>query len=161
MVGMSKQKIQVGIASVVAVVLVAFFLGGNFLSSSVMQQDNATPTGGLVAQDQTVGTGAEAKPGDTLSVNYTGKLENGTVFDTSVGRAPFTFTLGAGQVIQGWDLGLQGMKVGGKRTLIIPPGMAYGAQSVGPIPPNSTLTFEVELLSVTPGKVAPEGPAAN
>jgi len=106
----------------------------------------------LVATDTVIGTGAEAKPGDTLTVNYTGKLQNGTVFDTSVGRAPFSFVLGAGQVIPGWDLGLQGMKVGGKRTLVIPPDMAYGSQGVGPIPPNSTLQFEVELLSVTPAQ---------
>lgn len=105
---------------------------------------------GLVIQDETVGTGAAAQSGDTLTVNYTGKLDNGTIFDTSVGKTPFQFTLGAGQVIPGWDQGLQGMKVGGKRILIIPPEMAYGAQGIGPIPPNATLTFEVELLGVTP-----------
>ena len=87
-------------------------------------------------------------PGKTLSVNYTGKLENGTVFDTSVGKQPFEFMLGAGQVIPGWDQGLRGMKVGGKRTLTIPPSLAYGEHAVGDIPANSTLIFEVELLDV-------------
>lgn len=115
-----------------------------------MPQDNAGATTGLVVTDQVLGTGAAAKAGDTVSVNYTGKLTNGTVFDTSIGRAPFTFTLGVGEVISGWDLGLNGMKVGGKRSLLIPPEMAYGSQAVGPIPPNSALLFEVELLSVTP-----------
>lgn len=114
------------------------------------QTSGSGATTGLVVQDVVVGTGAAAKPGDTVTVNYTGKLDNGTVFDTSIGRGPFSFVLGAGQVIPGWDLGLQGMQVGGKRTLIIPPEMAYGAQGVGPIPPNATLTFEVELLSVAP-----------
>lgn len=100
------------------------------------------------SEDTQVGTGAEAVPGKTLSVNYTGKLENGAVFDTSVGKQPFEFVLGAGQVIPGWDQGLQGMKVGGKRTLTIPPSLAYGEQGAGSIPPNSTLIFEVELLDV-------------
>ncbi len=135
----------------VSLVVVSFFIGGNlFSSSSSMPQDNAGATTGLVVTDQVLGTGAAAKAGDTVSVNYTGKLTNGTVFDTSIGRAPFTFTLGVGEVISGWDLGLNGMKVGGKRSLLIPPEMAYGSQAVGPIPPNSALLFEVELLSVTP-----------
>jgi FKBP-type peptidyl-prolyl cis-trans isomerase len=99
-------------------------------------------------QDEVVGTGAEARVGDTLSVNYTGKLQNGTVFDTSVGRTPIQFTLGAGQVIQGWEQGLQGMKVGGKRLLLIPSGLAYGASGYGPIPANAALIFEVELVGV-------------
>ena len=114
----------------------------------------ATPPTQLVAQDEVVGTGEAAKAGQMISVNYTGKLfSDGSVFDTSIGRAPFQFTLGGGQVIPGWDQGLQGMKVGGKRILIIPPAMAYGAQGVRNgstviIPPNATLVFEVELLGV-------------
>lgn len=107
----------------------------------------ATPTS-LVAQDEVVGTGAEAKSGQTITVNYTGKLQDGTIFDSSVGKQPFTFTLGVGQVIVGWDQGVQGMKVGGKRLLIIPASLAYGNRQVGPIPANSTLIFEVELLKV-------------
>lgn len=109
----------------------------------------------LVVQDEVVGTGATAEPGDTLTLNYTGKLANGTVFDTSVGKQPFQFILGAGQVIPGWDQGLVGMKVGGTRVLIIPPSLAYGPNDYGPIPGNSTLTFEVQLLDVTPPSAAP------
>ena len=149
---MSKHKVQVGIAIVVALFVVGIFLGDNFFS---MPQNNTGATAGLVVQDQSVGTGPAAKVGDTVTVNYTGKLADGTVFDTSVGRQPFTFTIGAGQVIQGWDLGLQGMQVGGTRTLVIPPEMAYGAQGVGPIPPNATLTFEVQLISITPATSTP------
>ena len=101
-----------------------------------------------MVQDQVVGTGAEAAVGNTVSVNYTGKLQNGTVFDTSVGKAPIEFPLGGGYVIPGWDQGLVGMKVGGKRLLIIPPSLGYGSQDYGPIPGNSTLIFEVELVGV-------------
>jgi FKBP-type peptidyl-prolyl cis-trans isomerase len=101
-------------------------------------------------EDTVVGTGAEAVPGATITVNYTGTLEDGTVFDSSYKRnEPFTLQLDAGQVIPGWDQGLQGMKVGGKRTLTIPPSLGYGAQGAGSaIPPNATLIFEVELLDV-------------
>lgn len=104
----------------------------------------------LALRDDVVGTGAEAVSGKNIAVHYTGYLVDGTVFDSSVTRGtPFTFTLGAGQVIQGWDQGFAGMKVGGKRTLIIPPDMAYGASGAGGvIGPNATLVFEVELLGV-------------
>lgn len=101
----------------------------------------------LKIEDVVVGTGAEAKNGDTVTVNYVGTLDDGTKFDSSYDRhQPFEFTLGAGQVIQGWDLGVLGMKVGGKRNLTIPPELAYGSQGQGPIPPNATLHFTVELL---------------
>jgi len=108
----------------------------------------------LTATDEMAGTGTEAAPGDTVSVRYTGVLPDGTVFDASVrhGNEPFTFTLGGGQVIRGWDEGLVGMKEGGKRRLIIPPLYGYGSQDLGVIPPNSTLIFDVELLSVTKGQ---------
>ena len=90
-----------------------------------------------------------AKKGDQLRMNYKGTLQNGKVFDQSYGRGPFEFELGAGDVIEGWDKGIVGMKVGGKRKLVIPAKMAYGADSPSPdIPANSTLVFEVELLSV-------------
>lgn len=99
--------------------------------------------------DSVVGKGAEAVAGKAVSVHYTGTLKDGTKFDSSVDRKePFTFNLGAGQVIKGWEQGIVGMKVGGKRKLTIPPGLAYGANAVGAIPANSTLIFEVELLDV-------------
>jgi len=100
-------------------------------------------------EDTQVGTGPAAKEGDTLVVHYTGKLEDGTVFDSSVGGEPFTFVVGAGQVIPGWDQGLIGLRVGGKRTLTIPPDLGYGAQGAGNvIPPNATLIFDVELVEI-------------
>ncbi len=100
--------------------------------------------------DINVGTGAEAVAGKSVKVHYTGTLANGQKFDSSLDRSqPFAFVLGAGQVIKGWDTGVAGMKVGGKRKLTIPPDMAYGARGFPPvIPPNSTLVFEVELLGV-------------
>jgi FKBP-type peptidyl-prolyl cis-trans isomerase len=103
----------------------------------------------LKIEDETVGTGAEAVAGKSVTVNYKGTLTDGTQFDSSYSRnQPFSFTLGSGQVIQGWDQGVQGMKVGGKRKLTIPPSLGYGAQATGSIPANSTLIFEIELLSV-------------
>ena len=106
---------------------------------------------GMKIVDHVVGDGLEAEKFDILTVNYTGKLEDGTVFDSSKnpGREPFRFTVGLGQVIQGWEEGFIGMKVGGSRTLTIPPEMAYGARGAGGvIPPNATLIFDVELLEV-------------
>ena len=114
--------------------------------------DSATaPTGGgtLVIEDLVVGTGATAAVGDTVNVHYIGTLTNGTKFDSSYDRGQtFAFRIGAGQVIAGWDQGIPGMKVGGKRRLTIPPSLAYGNQAVGSIPPNSTLVFDVELVSI-------------
>lgn len=105
--------------------------------------------------DLTVGTGTTAAVGRVVSVNYTGwlydatKTDNkGTQFDTSIGRGVFQFVLGAGQVISGWDQGVQGMKVGGSRRLIIPPSLGYGSTAVGPIPANSTLVFDITLVAV-------------
>ena len=111
---------------------------------------------GMIVRDTFVGTGAEAKAGSIIAVHYTGKLQDGRVFDSSIPRGePFIFKLGQGSVIQGWEKGFAGMKVGGKRTLIIPPLLGYGAQDVKNrstgeviIPANSTLTFDVELVGV-------------
>ena len=99
--------------------------------------------------DEVVGTGVEAIAGKSVTVNYLGTLTNGTKFDSSYDRnEPFVFNLGAGEVIAGWDQGVDGMKVGGKRKLVIPPSLGYGSADLGVIPPNSTLVFEVELLKV-------------
>jgi len=104
----------------------------------------------LAINDVVAGTGAEAKSGDTVTVNYIGTLDDGTKFDSSYDRkTPFKFLLGAGQVIKGWDMGVVGMKVGGKRELVIPPEMGYGDRAVSVIPANSTLHFTVELLAVS------------
>jgi FKBP-type peptidyl-prolyl cis-trans isomerase len=105
--------------------------------------------GKLEKKDVVVGKGQAAKFADVVTVDYTGKLLSGKQFDSSVGRAPFTFVLGAGMVIKGWDQGVAGMKVGGKRKLKIPAGLAYGSRQMGPdIPPNSTLLFDVELKKI-------------
>ena len=97
------------------------------------------------------GTGDAAKSGDLITVNYVGTLQDGTKFDSSIGRGqPFTFTLGQNSVIQGWELGVAGMKIGEKRKLTIPPELAYGEQGAGGvIPPNATLTFEIDLLGIS------------
>ncbi|WP_438011391.1 FKBP-type peptidyl-prolyl cis-trans isomerase [Sorangium sp. So ce321] len=107
-------------------------------------------TAQLGIEDVKEGTGAEAKPGHTVTVHYVGTLTNGNKFDSSRDRNQgFSFQLGAGQVIKGWDQGVAGMKIGGVRKLTIPPELGYGARGFPPvIPPNSTLLFEVELLSV-------------
>ena len=112
--------------------------------------NEVTTSSGLQYVDLTLGTGATAEAGQTVIVHYTGWLENGNKFDSSVDRGqPFSFPLGAGRVIKGWDEGVASMKVGGKRTLIIPPQLGYGARGAGGvIPPNATLVFEVELLGV-------------
>ncbi len=113
---------------------------------------NDAPTTGpssLVIEDLVVGTGATAATGDTVTVHYVGTLTNGQKFDSSYDRGqPFTFRLGSRQVIAGWEQGIPGMRVGGKRRLTIPPALGYGSQANGPIPANSTLIFEVDLVSI-------------
>lgn len=127
------------------------------VTASAADQGQLTPVSGnevilpdgLKYIDTTPGTGASPTNGQNVTVNYTGYLLNGTVFDSSVSRnQPFSFVIGEGQVIKGWDEGVLTMKVGGKRRLIIPANLAYGAQGQGSIPPNSTLIFDVELLKV-------------
>lgn len=103
----------------------------------------------LKIEDTKVGTGPAVKSGDSVKINYTGTLQDGTKFDSSYDRGqPFETQIGVGQVIKGWDQGVVGMKVGGKRKLIIPPSLGYGEQAVGSIPPNSTLLFDVELVQI-------------
>lgn len=112
-------------------------------------QYTTTPQG-LLYHDITVGTGEVAEPGHLLTLHYTGWLESGSKFDSSLDRKrSYQFILGVGQVIPGWDIGVSGMRVGGHRQLVIPPSLAYGAAGSPPvIPPNATLIFEVELLDV-------------
>lgn len=135
-------------SSLMAIVVLTLSLGigGSMAESS---QEVTTPSG-LKYVDQVVGTGEAAVAGQNVSVHYTGWLENGKKFDSSVDRGqPFSFPLGAGRVIKGWDEGVQGMKVGGKRKLTIPSDLGYGARGAGGvIPPNATLVFDVELLGV-------------
>lgn len=113
-------------------------------------KEKQTMNNGLVIEDIKIGDGQEVEKFNIVTVNYTGLLENGTKFDSSLnpGRSPFRFTVGAGQVIKGWDDGLMGMKVGGKRKLTIPPELGYGSRDNGPIPANSTLIFEIDLLGI-------------
>jgi FKBP-type peptidyl-prolyl cis-trans isomerase FkpA len=114
-----------------------------------------TVTPAFSQTDLTVGTGAVALNAATVQVDYTGWLydpsqpdHKGLQFDSSIGKAPFTFTIGSGQVIKGWDDGVPGMKVGGARRLVVPPSLGYGATRSGAIPPNSTLVFDITLLSI-------------
>ena len=113
-------------------------------------KEKQTMSNGLVIEDLKIGDGQEVEKFNIVTVNYTGLLENGTKFDSSLnpGRTPFRFTVGAGQVIKGWDEGLMGMKIGGKRKLTIPPELGYGSRDNGPIPANSTLIFEIDLLTI-------------
>jgi FKBP-type peptidyl-prolyl cis-trans isomerase len=122
---------------VFVVIVIVFILGGKTYNEK------------LIKEDVIVGKGAEAKTGSVVSVHYLGTLEDGTKFDSSYDRGqPFEFTLGRGEVIGGWDLGVLGMKIGGKRKLTIPSELGYGAEGYGPIPGGATLKFTVELLEV-------------
>ena len=123
--------------------------GASALGGSMDAAKERTTATGLRITDLVIGSGAEAVAGQTVSVNYRGTLLSGQEFDSSYGRGPFAFPLGGGRVIKGWDEGVAGMKVGGKRKLVIPPDLAYGERGAGgAIPPNATLVFDVELLQV-------------
>ncbi len=165
------------IAIILSIVVVVLFIGlgffglGGFSSGTAQPASTGATPGqallneiaqtGTVAdlrtEDTTLGTGDPVVAGDTLSVLYTGVLPDGTVFDSSQahGGQPFSFTVGTGQVIKGWEQGLLGMKEGGRRLLAIPPSLGYGAQVVGSIPANSTLIFDVQLVKRTPAGSAP------
>ena len=130
----------------IVIIFVIFIISCGSNEGNMQKLEN-----GLLIEDIVVGVGNEAKDHNKVVVNYTGTLENGSIFDSSLkpGRDPFTFTLGVGSVIKGWDQGVMGMKVGGKRKLVIPPELGYGDKGAGNvIPPNTTLYFEVELLEV-------------
>lgn len=157
----------IAVALAVAVALGFLFFGTAiftpFTAASIpndmtMPENNANPVATipdateLQINDVQVGTGATAEVGDTVSVEYVGALTDGTVFDASENHGqPFSFTLGAGGVIQGWEQGILGMKEGGQRVLIIPPQLGYGPQGNGPIPANATLLFQVQLVGVQKG----------
>jgi FKBP-type peptidyl-prolyl cis-trans isomerase len=121
-----------------------------FMLMAGCSKEDKVMDGELTIEDIIVGEGTEAVKHSIVTVNYTGWLEDGSKFDSSLnpGREPFRFTVGAGQVIQGWDQGIPGMKIGGKRKLTIPPSMGYGNRDNGAIPANSVLIFEVDLLVV-------------
>jgi len=148
------------IAVAVAVVFVGYTLfGGNIINlfqKNSMNENSLAATagtessGGVAINDIVVGQGAEVKTGELVSVNYILSLSDGTIVQNSKDFGqPFQFTLGAGEVIPGWEQGFVGMKVGGVRTIVIPPELAYGSNQAGPIPPNSTLVFTIELLDVS------------
>lgn len=166
---MNQTQTGIAVALALAVVLFFFVFGGMSVFSTATPEESADvttnientstttmpteeikPVTELMMKDEVLGTGATAAAGDSVTVNYVGSFIDGKVFDASAshGSTGFTFNLGAGQVIKGWDQGVAGMKEGGKRKLIIPASLGYGPNDYGPIPGNSTLVFEVELLKV-------------
>jgi FKBP-type peptidyl-prolyl cis-trans isomerase len=145
------QKPKVKLVYMFLLPIVVFILLFVFImdSTSPTKDDSQTTVSKLQIEDIEEGTGAEVKNGDTVKVHYTGTLTDGTKFDSSYDRdEPFEFTVGEGNVIKGWDQGILGMKVGGKRNLVIPSDLGYGEAGSGPIPPNSTLIFEIELIEI-------------
>lgn len=159
------KRIGIFLGALLAIYILAVVIINSTSKKTVTTTPDQTTsqTTKVTKEDLTVGSGTEAKIGDTISVNYKGTLTNGKQFDSSYDRKePFTFTLGKGEVIKGWDDGVVGMKIGGKRKLTIPPELGYGNNAQGEIPANSTLVFEVELLTVKPsGDSAPINPAIN
>ena len=157
---MQKMNKKTWIAVTVAISVVGFFMfGGDIIgffqgkdTTQVASTENATNfmPQSVVVQDVVTGTGDEVVNGALLSVHYVGMLSDGKVFDSSLARRqPFEFIYGGGQVISGLEQGMAGMKVGGKRRIVIPPSLGYGDKDAGPIPANSTIIFDIELLKVT------------
>jgi FKBP-type peptidyl-prolyl cis-trans isomerase len=157
---MDKKFFASVIIGILVLIIFAYFIFGLNGSTSSPQAQTATPQtaptqaaaadGKLQITDEKIGTGVAVKKGDTVEINYVGTLTNGKKFDASAdhGGKPFVTQIGVGQVIKGWDEGIIGMKVGGKRKLVIPPSLGYGDQAVGSIPANSTLIFQVELVGI-------------
>ena len=158
------RKENIGIFVALSVIVVFFLIMPSSFSSirALLFEDSADKVEPIdsnvydasldfTVQNLVEGTGKPARVGDQLSVHYVGRFTDGEVFDSSVEKGvPFTFTLGEGLVIEGWERGLLNMKVGGRRVLVIPPELAYGKEGRGPIPPDSTLIFEIELLEILP-----------
>lgn len=151
---MNKQFLAAIVISVLILIVFAYFIfglngGSNSLSLATTPTPQSTTNEKLQIQDEKIGSGAAVKSGDTIEINYVGTLTDGTKFDASADHGgPFETQIGVGQVIKGWDEGIIGMKVGGKRKLVIPPSLGYGNQAVGSIPPNSTLIFQVQLVGI-------------
>lgn len=156
---MSKQQLTTGVAVAVALAVVSYFFFTNPFETPQPAGTDETqlPADQVVIQDVVAGTGAEAVPGAKLKVNYIGKLQSGETFDqTTAESGPREFVYGVDRMIAGWEQGIQGMKAGGTRIIIVPPSLGYGNQQMGPIPPNSTLIFQVQLVDVTAPSGAPE-----
>ena len=150
---MKKLNRNQSIAVFVGLAFVAYLMFGStimeFFNLSETSANPMNTSTGVSIEEIVVGQGLVAEPGDVLTVHYVGSFTDGRVFESSKdANVPFTFTLGAGRVIRGWEEGIRGMRAGGKRRLTISPEYGYGAQAVGPIPANSTLIFEVDLLNV-------------
>lgn len=156
---LNRNEIIAVTVSLVVVVLFVFLSFQFLIAEAIFNQGSQSQTmtidastldnNELIIQDIIVGSGEEAVDGKKVSVHYTGQLTDGTIFDSSVSRnEPLSFIVGAKQVIDGWDQGVLGMKVGGKRVLVIPPSFGYGEIAIGPIPANSTLIFEIDLLEI-------------